>query len=159
MVQKKAVIKYDYESFSKDIKSLAGKIKRSGVKFDYIVALARGGLVPGVALSHKLNIKMVCLHWSMRDGKDDNEFNMWIPETIDAGAKVLIVDDIIDSGECLNALLKDWDTTVHKPLGRDNIYIASLIYNKDQSIIPNFYANKISRKKVPEWYEFWWEKM
>ena len=67
------------------------------------------------------------------------------------------MDDIIDSGEALRTMFEDWSGSVGNKLNAENIYIASLIYNKDQSIVPNFYGTKISRKKTPEWFEFWWE--
>lgn len=150
-------IKYTKKQFDKDIDNLATKIKKSKVRFSYIVALSRGGLIPGVVLSHKLDLKMWPVTWSTRDSQE-RETNTWIPEDINDGHKILIVDDIVDSGESLVSLLQDWDTCVIKELDRSNIYIATLIYNKDQSIVPQFYANKISRKKTPEWFEFWWEK-
>lgn len=150
-------IKYTKKQFDKDVDNLATKIKKSKVKFSYIVALSRGGLIPGVVLSHKLDLKMWPVTWSTRDSQE-RETNTWIPEDINDGHKILIVDDIVDSGESLVSLLQDWDTCVIKELDRSNIYIATLIYNKDQSIVPQFYANKISRKKTPEWFEFWWEK-
>lgn len=150
-------IEYSYETFAKDIKTLAGKIKRSGIEFDHIVALSRGGLIPGVVLSHKLNVRMVPISWSLRDF-EDREVNAWIPELIHLGHNILVVDDIIDSGRCLTTLLDDWRESMGSSFSTDSLYIASLIYNVDQSIIPNFYAKKISRKKVPEWYDFWWEK-
>lgn len=150
-------IKYTKKQFDKDINTLATKIKKSKVKFSYIVALSRGGLIPGVVLSHKLDLKMWPVTWSTRDSQE-RETNTWIPEDINDGHKILIVDDIVDSGDSLVSLIQDWDTCVIEELDRSNIYIATLIYNKDQSIIPQFYANKISRKKTPEWFEFWWEK-
>ena len=147
MVQK--VIKYKKSQFDKDIDTLVKKIKKSKVKFSYIVALSRGGLIPGVVLSHKLDLKLVPISWSTRD-HEEKESNCC--------HKVLVVDDIIDSGEALKTLFEDWQSSVCNKLDYSNVYIASLIYNKDQSIVPEFYATKISRKKTPEWFVFWWEK-
>jgi hypoxanthine phosphoribosyltransferase len=81
-----------------------------------------------------------------------------VPEDINDGHKVLVVDDIIDSGEALRTMFEDWQSSVCNKLDYNNIYVASLIYNKDQCIVPKYYAMKISRKKVPEWFEFWWEE-
>jgi hypoxanthine phosphoribosyltransferase len=150
------LIKYKIKDFDKDIDTLVRKIKRSKVEFSYIVALSRGGFIPGVVLSHKLNLRLVPISWSTRDHQD-RESNCWIPEDVNNGKKVLVVDDIIDSGEALKTMFEDWSSSVSPKLNSENIYVASLIYNKDQGIVPKFYANKISRKKVPEWFEFWWE--
>lgn len=149
-------IKYTKKQFDKDIETLVTKIEKSKVQFDYIVALSRGGLIPGVVLSHKLGLRLVPVSWSTRDFIE-NESNCWVPEDINKGCKVLVVDDIIDSGESLKTLLEDWGSSVANKLNTENIYIASLIYNKDQDIVPKFYATKISREKVPDWFVFWWE--
>ena len=149
-------IKYKRKDFDKDIETLVTKIKKSKVEFNYIVALSRGGLIPGVVLSHKLGLRLVPINWSTRDHLN-RESNCWVPEDINNGHKVLVVDDIIDSGEALRTMLEDWSGSVGNKLNAENIYISSLIYNKDQSIVPNFYGTKISRKKTPEWFEFWWE--
>lgn len=150
------LIKYKIKDFDKDIDTLVRKIKRSKVEFSYIVALSRGGLIPGVVLSHKLGLRLVPISWSTRD-HENKEYNCWVPEDINNGKKVLVVDDIVDSGEALRTMFEDWNLSVCNKLDYNNIYVASLIYNKDQGIVPKFYANKISRKKVPEWFEFWWE--
>jgi hypoxanthine phosphoribosyltransferase len=149
-------IKYKKKQFDNDIETLVRKIKKSKIEFSYIVALSRGGLIPGVVLSHKLNLRLVPISWSTRD-HENKESNCWVPEDINNGKKVLVVDDIVDSGEALRTMFEDWNLSVCKKLDYNNIYVASLIYNKDQSIVPNFYGTKISRKKVPEWFEFWWE--
>ena len=150
------IIKYKRKDFDQDIETLVGKINKSKIEFSYIVALSRGGLIPGVVLSHKLNLRLVPISWSTRD-HEDRECNSWIPEDVNNGKKVLVVDDIIDSGEALRTMFEDWGSSVSPKLNSENIYVASLIFNKDQSIVPNFYGTKISRKKTPEWFEFWWE--
>ena len=150
-------IKYKKKDFDKDIDTLVKKIKKSKVEFSYMVALSRGGLIPGVILSHKLGMRLVPISWSTRDSPMDRESNCWVPEDVNNGKKVLVVDDIIDSGESLKTMFEDWNSSVGMKLDYSNIYIASLIYNKDQSIVPEFYGTKISRKKTPEWFEFWWE--
>lgn len=149
-------IKYKKSQFDKDIDTLVRKIKRSKVKYSYIVALSRGGLIPGVILSHKLGLKLVPVTWSTRDS-GEKESNCWVPEDINNGHKVLVVDDIVDSGEALKTMFEDWQSSVCNKLNMENVYVATLIYNKDQGIVPEFYATKISRKKTPEWFEFWWE--
>jgi hypoxanthine phosphoribosyltransferase len=149
-------IKYKKSQFDKDIDTLVRKIKRSKIGFSYIVALSRGGLIPGVILSHKLGLKLVPISWSTRDS-GEKESNCWVPEDINNGHKVLVVDDIVDSGEALKTMFEDWQSSVSNKLNMENVYVATLIYNKDQGIVPQFYANKISRKKTPEWFEFWWE--
>ena len=160
MIDATTIIDYSFSDFSAGIDSIANAIKSSGWSPDYIVGIVRGGSIPAVFLSHKLNVPVQMVHWNTRDTSKwiSNEHNCWVPEDINNGHKVLVADDIIDSGEALRTMFEDWQSSVCNKLDYSNIYIASLIYNKDQSIVPEYYGTKISRKKVPEWFTFWWEE-
>jgi hypoxanthine phosphoribosyltransferase len=149
-------IKYTKKQFDNDIDTLVKKIQKSKVQYDYIVALSRGGLIPGVVLSHKLKLRLVPISWSTRDFQE-RETNCWIPEDVNKGCKILVVDDIIDSGESLETMFEDWNSSVNGNLNCENIDVACLIYNKEQGIVPKYYASKILRSKNPEWIVFWWE--
>lgn len=74
---------------------LANFIKNSGLEIQAIRGLQRGGLIPAVMLSHKLDIPFV-----------NSEIT---------GDDILIVDDICDSGVTLNeyALYKCPTATIH----------------------------------------------
>ena len=65
-------------------------------KFDpqVIVGLSRGGLVPGVMMSHWFNKPFKPVQAALRDFV---EWEDYLPRKTDE--KVLIVDDICDSGE------------------------------------------------------------
>ena len=104
---------------------------------DYIVGLARGGLIPAVMISHYLNIPMYALSVSLRDNDLGPESNLWMAEDalgpnskerfiedendiagvlsaasdlLESGTykNILIVDDINDSGATFNWIMKDW---------------------------------------------------
>jgi hypoxanthine phosphoribosyltransferase len=64
------------------VESIAYRIKTSNIKIDSISGLPRGGLIPAVMLSHKLNIPLHSL--STPPGN------------------ILVVDDICDSGKTLS---------------------------------------------------------
>ena len=63
---------------------LAEQIKASGIEFQSIWAIPRGGLIPGVVLSHKLGLPLT--------------------DKPDLDSPLLIVDDISDTGETLQGL-------------------------------------------------------
>jgi hypoxanthine phosphoribosyltransferase len=65
------------------IESLAHVINKSDIKIDNIMGLPRGGMVPAVMLSHRLNIPLANTH-------------------IRPMGNLLVVDDICDSGKTLN---------------------------------------------------------
>jgi hypoxanthine phosphoribosyltransferase len=75
--------------------SLADKIKKHNPAL--LVGIARGGLTPTVMMSHYLNVPMETVLWQTRDGgtREDNEI---ISAAISAGATVVFIDDINDTG-------------------------------------------------------------
>ena len=100
------IIKISWCHFESYVERLAKVIRDSGKKYEYIVGVPRGGLIPAVMLSHILNIKMI---------SNINLFELAHPE------KFLIVDDIADSGNTLSFYPKDIDTaTVYCKLELEN---------------------------------------
>lgn len=74
-----------------------------GFEPELIVGISRGGLLPAVTLSHYLNVPMLPLRFSTRDWvQQDSDTS--IIEAVKSGSKVLIVDDIVDSGTTLSGL-------------------------------------------------------
>ena len=84
-------------------KELARKIREEGFKPDVIVAIARGGYVPArllcdyLGVTDLLSIKVE--HW-LETGKAEKEAKITYPYNYDlSGKKVLVVDDICDTGD------------------------------------------------------------
>lgn len=77
------------------VTTLAHRIKESGIEITSIYGLPRGGLIPAVMLSHKLDIPL------FRSGYD-----VLLGTT-------LIVDDICDTGETLEKYAKYPIATIH----------------------------------------------
>ena len=134
-----SVIIYSYNDFQEGIDSISRQVERSDFEPDLIVGIVRGGSVPAVYLSHRLNIPVQMVHWNTRDSvKWGKESNCWIPEEImDNGLKVLVVDDIVDGG--------------------DTIRVCSMIYNTAQSVRPHFFHQTIDRNEDQRWVIFPWE--
>jgi hypoxanthine phosphoribosyltransferase len=76
------------------VDDLCKQIKDKG--YTMVIGLARGGVTPAVMISHKLGIKYDSVVWQTRDGglKENGRLN----NIINREQKVLIVDDICDSG-------------------------------------------------------------
>lgn len=143
---------YSQNNFLTDVQKIARDVIVHGEPIDYIVGIARGGLIPAVMLSHRLDVPMRSVSWSTFHKDQMREHAYDIADDIAEGKKILLVDDILDSGRTLEELIEDWGCV------RDKILIAALLYNEDQRIIPDFYGTKFSRKNDPEWIDFWWEK-
>src|SRR5210317_1915703 len=94
---------------------------------DYIVGVTRGGLIPAVMMSHYTGIKMHTLDVRLRDADHGPETNGWMAEDafgyIDKAErlgdvcsdpskrkKILILDDINDTGETFKWIVKDWES-------------------------------------------------
>ena len=77
------------------VTSLAHRIKESGIEITSIYGLPRGGLIPAVMLSHKLNIPLFKSGYDVLLGT------------------TLIVDDICDTGETLEKYTNYPIATIH----------------------------------------------
>jgi len=138
-------IKYPYNEYKKDLNSLVKQIQKKNVKYDFVLGVERGGLIPAVHLSHRLGIPLKTLSWSSQ--LKDGSMLTWF---ILRNKKILLVDDIVDSGKTfLEIFGKYWDMDT-----------AVLIYNNinESKIKPDYYGRMINRKDTPEWFDFWWEK-
>jgi hypoxanthine phosphoribosyltransferase len=133
---------YNFEAFTRDVNRIAESVEKSGKKYDCIVGIARGGVIPAVALSHKMNIPFQALHWSKNE-----------PTVIDLGFKlndkILLVDDIVDTGQTMQEII-----AIH-----GHVDTASLVYNSGQSFKPNYWGWMIDRQIITNWIDFWWEKV
>lgn len=158
MVDPTALIEYTYEDFVDGITYIADAVEQSGFEPDCIVGIVRGGSVPAVYLSHRLKIPVVMVSWNTRDDTVfGNESNTWIPEEINGGRKVLLVDDIVDGGETIKELLDDWNRSIAADLNTDNIRVASMYYNTAQDVAVDFYHRVVDRDVDQRWVIFPWE--
>jgi hypoxanthine phosphoribosyltransferase len=123
---------------------------------DYVVGITRGGLVPANLISQYLGCTMHTLKVSLRGEEPDCESNFWMAEDADRGCKILIVDDINDSGETLNWIREDWGQSV--PWG-DNVRVAVLYDNESSESLhtPDYSAEDINKAADPQWIVFPWE--
>ena len=104
----------EWDEFDELVSSIASQIPDEESPHA-IVGLTRGGLVPAVRLSHMYNAKLFCLNISLRDGMvDDSEFD-W--DLLDDYTRVLIVDDINDSGKTFNTVIQ---SQIRKTISQTN---------------------------------------
>ena len=156
---------YHYSAFVEDVTSIKNTIVNNKNDWfpDLIVGLSRGGLVPAVALSHALDIPLRTIEWS----KSKQRVNQDICELVSAQThNILIVDDIVDTGELLSQLFEDWDkwaTFDNSYVDASKIRVASLVNykpahvlydNLSGSITCNYYARTYKDKP---WIDFFWE--
>ena len=154
---------------------------------DYVVGITRGGLTPANLISQYLNCRMETLKVKLRDGEagEECESNLWMAEDafgyipveerkengghtslVTKRKKILIVDDINDSGATLNWIKKDWSSGClpnddeWNDIWGNNVRVAVLYDNESsQSTVPISYcAETINKFNDPQWIVFPWEE-
>jgi xanthine phosphoribosyltransferase len=141
---------YSYPEFITDTKSLLSKLQNN--RPEAIVALARGGITLGHFLSNALdNRNLFCMnaiHYENNVKRDDDVILSNIPN-LEAYKSVLIVDEIVDSGETMEAtvicLEKEYP---------DIRFRTATLFQKETAIFQCDY----SEHNAVEWIEFFWEK-
>jgi hypothetical protein len=99
----------------------ASKIEELGFKFDIIVALSRGGLIPGRIISDLLEIKDIVVldvkyYTGIGSRSEKPKITELVTNTI-RSKNILVVDDVVDSGESVKAsaeYLKTFDPKTMK---------------------------------------------
>lgn len=91
-------------------KALAAKIETAFGKIDYVVSPAVGGIVPGYETARHLKAKAVFVE------REDGQFRLRRGFTIPAGARVVMVEDIVTTGlssrECLASIASEPGTVL-----------------------------------------------
>jgi len=128
----------------------------------WIVGVTRGGLLPAVQLSHYLDIKMHTLDVRLRDADDDPEHNLWMAGAAASGQKMLIVDDINDTGATFEWIVNDWEendpSTEWLGIWGNNVRFASLVNNLPSEFEVDYTSIEINKAENPEWIVFPYEE-
>jgi len=155
---------FNWDTITSMTMKIASQIRKSNWRPDYIVGLTRGGLVPAVLLSHELDVPCETLKVALRDG-EETESNSWMAEDAYNGKKILVVDDINDTGETLLWIQEDWRNGVFpgnerwEDIWGSNVRVAVLHDNmpsKFQNV--TYVASEINKNKDPQWIVYPWEK-
>jgi hypoxanthine phosphoribosyltransferase len=135
---------YEYlswEELGREIFSLAKQISESGLVFDRVIALAKGGLTFSRSLTDFLNIKelsSIQIEFYSGIGKTNKTpvITQSLPVTI-RNENILIFDDVVDKGDTMK-LAVDY-LSYH---GAKEITTCSLITKPWTTLKPNFSTHK-----------------
>lgn len=131
---------------------------------EIIVGVTRGGAVPAVMLSHFMQCKMVGLDVSLRDSDNGPESNCWLAEDAANGKRILIVDDINDSGATIDWIVNDWDYAGDSIKWGENVRVATIIDNTSSKakVTPSYCGEEINKAVDDVWvvfpYEEFWKR-
>ena len=148
--------KITWDEVNSYVASIAREITISGWRPDIIVGLTRGGLAPAVMLSHYFGIPMQTLKVSLRDDPD-TELNITLVQEALAGQRILIVDDINDTGATIAWIKENWANDADL-IWTANVRFAVLIHNYGSSEYSDFMATAIDKRDDDVWIDFPWEK-
>jgi len=139
------------------IDQLVHDIETSKKKYDWVIGINRGGLIPSVRISHRLKIShgvITTTHYVEDKMLDEvkKDFNISGIKDIKHHHNILLVDDIADSGICLKETI---EAVRQIDLDINNIQTATLFYKPKSIIKPNYFAEEIEDKI---WIVFPWEE-
>jgi len=130
---------------------LAQEIKKDSFKPDIIVGFSRGGWPPARVLSDLLNnpnLANVKVEFYLGVAETKGEPTLTQPVSVNvAGKKVLIVDEVADTGKSLK-LIKEHLAKE----GATEVKVATIYYKPWSIITPDYYARETSH-----WIVFPWE--
>ena len=140
---------YSYEEFCVDVNVLAKEVKASFAP-EAIVAIARGGMTLGHFLAEALEMRDLyainSIHYEETRKLDTiNVFN--IPD-LSKVTRVLVVDDIIDSGETMIEIKR----VLLEKYPRLQLKVAAVFYKEKALLRPDFAA-----REATQWIKFFWD--
>jgi hypoxanthine phosphoribosyltransferase len=143
-----------WELFGTASRELAAQVAADGYRPEVVLAIARGGLLPAGALAYALDLKNVAtVNVEFYTGVDQRlpvpVMLPPVPEAVDlAGARVLIVDDVADTGRTLEVVQKF--AGAHVAESR-----TAVLYEKPHSVVRCEYV----WRRTDRWINFPWSTL
>jgi hypoxanthine phosphoribosyltransferase len=148
---------------------------------DYIVGITRGGNVPATIISNMTGIRCEALKVALRDGDESEcEVNAWMSEDafgyvyedsdkVTGGPlekKILIVDDINDTGATFNWIKKDWQSSClpkdpkWEKIWGGNVRFAVLTENLSSEFDGvSYHCDEVNKAEEDVWLVYPWENV
>jgi len=139
-----------YRKVKEYIKNISECITKSSWKPDLIISVNRGGCVPGIYLSHLIDVNHEVLTLS-KNKKTNN--STYIKSVMGKYKAILIIDDINDTGKTMKEVSEIYIDFL------DKLKFAVLIDNKASEFKVNFFSYKIDKNVDNSWIVFPWESI
>ncbi|MEH2324314.1 MAG: phosphoribosyltransferase [Nostoc sp.] len=137
-----------WSDYHQKIEQLAIQIYQSGWEFNQIICLARGGLRVGDILSRIYQQPLAILATSSYSGIGKQErsnliFSQHLTMTSEKlGSRILLVDDLVDSGITLEQTIPWLKQNNHSPI--EEIRTAVLWYKACSVLKPDYYVHYLA---------------
>jgi len=146
-------VKPTYTQIENDCKNIYNQIKKENYFPDIILGISVGGFFPAIHLSRLLdnkNLSSISVRSYSKEKQGKLELLNFPSKKFLKGKKVLVVDEIIDSGKTIKfvvSLLKEKYSV--KEVKTASIYV----HKVNSAFYPNFYA-----KTNKDWLVFPWDR-
>ena len=142
---------YNWREMRRDVNTLCREVSLDKFDPDVIVGLSRGGLTPGVMMSHWMNKPFKPIKTALRDFP---EWEDYLPRKTDE--RVLILDDVCDSGVTFTKIREYIQKNALEEINCD-VRFAVLWWNNEIEFEPDYYVNEIAKNSTNTWIHFPWE--
>jgi hypoxanthine phosphoribosyltransferase len=162
---------YSWTDIERMCVSIVNQMYTDNWRPDYIVGLTRGGNVPATIISNMTGIRCEALKVSLRDDEQGPESNCWMAEDAfgyeKTPKKILIVDDINDTGATFNWIKQDWsasclpDDPRWEKVWYSNVRFATLTNNlaSDATVPVSYTCHEINKFEEDVWLVYPWENV
>lgn len=143
-----------WEEVARWTEAVANDIEDSGYGPTVVVGLTRGGWVPARLICDHLRVKKLYAvkteHWGITANTNGKALLTQELNTSIVGERVLIVDDITDTGESLTLAIEHLNA-----LGPEEVQTATLLHITHSKVEPNYYEVEVSSDDWT-WFIFPW---
>lgn len=150
------LVPISHDQFVDDVRAIAAKLAADEWQPDFLIGVGRGGLVPGAYLSHASGMTLLSVDYSSQVFAFADELLRLLAAKSAMGKKLLIVDDINDSGTTIAKLR---ELLAKEGAFDANIRVAVLLNNIRSSAKADYWAREIDRDTDKSWFVFPWEAM
>ena len=173
---------YTWQDGERMCVSIVNQMYKDNWRPDYIVGITRGGNVPATIISNMTGISCEALKVSLRDDSGHgSETNCWMSEDafgyvsedadkVTGGPlekKILIVDDINDTGATFNWIMEDWQASClpndpkWKKVWGNNVRFATLTDNASSNFenTVDYTCHEVNKAEEDVWLVYPWENV
>ena len=175
---------YSCQDVEKACVNIALQMYKDNWRPDYIVGITRGGNVPATILSNMLDVRCEALKVSLRDDAMGPESNLWMAEDafgyvneeerntyksrwdIAKRKKILVVDDINDTGATFNWIKEDWPSgclpneQTWETVWGQNVRFAVITENLASNFDGvNYSVHEVNKAEEDVWLVYPWENV
>ena len=175
---------YSWQDVENACVNIALQMYKDNWRPDYIVGITKGGNVPATILCNMLGIRGEALKVSLRDDAMGPESNLWMAEDafgyvneeeqstyksrwdIAKRKKILVVDDINDTGATFNWIKEDWPSgclpneQTWETVWGQNVRFAVITENLASNFDGvNYSVHEVNKAEEDVWLVYPWENV